>query len=138
MSESLYDSYLTQKVELAEQLLQTTRDILDLLYGTDFMPLESLMNRRGQLLEEVDNVDRIYREDCELNSPSCPVHNRPQIARLKEIFLGVQELDEKIKVLIPVRQQHLTQEYNLVKNVRKVQNAYENQSGQGVFVDKER
>lgn len=138
MGESLYDSYLTQKVALAEQLLLTTREIMDLLYGADFMPLEDLLNQRVQLIEALDDIDRVYGDSCKLKSPTLPAHNRAQIDRLKEIFTTVQELDEKIKLLIPLRQQHLTQEYNSVKNVRKVQNAYESQAGQGVFVDKER
>ena len=138
MGESLYDSYLSQKGAQVEKLLLKTQAIVELMSGKDYLDLDILMNERSEIIEEIDNLDRVYKDQCKLASANLTSEHKLLLVRMKENFLRVQELDVQIRSLLPEQLIRMQQEYGMVKNIRKVQNAYENNSSQSVFVDRER
>ncbi len=132
------EAYLEQKRNLSNKLFFLTEEILLKINADDLRELDGMMKKREQLIAEVDHLDIVYQNKCNLTE----IKSSKLLGEIKEIgdlLQAVQKMDKEIVQKMNLLREMKLKNYNQAKQFRKVQSSYNNfSSNQGNLLDKQR
>ncbi len=137
MGVNLKEVYLEQKLDLVERLFQITQKIWDMVSAGQLDELTEFMDNRERTIFEIDNLDRVYKDKCNLHK-GLSANLDAKVQKMKKYLLDTQKLDSDLMQKIQNLMVERTKEFKKVKQVRKVQNAYNSGVNSGNFIDRQR
>lgn len=134
---TLSEAFLEQKVALGEKLYQLTSKILQQARKKQFIGLEMLMEEREEIIKEIQYLDQVYQDKCDLKEISTATE-KAYIIKLREFFSKVQMMDIELTKIIQGEMEAGVNELQQIKNAQKINQAYNSYPAQGSLLDKQR
>lgn len=134
---TLAEVYLEQKIALVEKFYQITERLFDLVKNQQFSDLAALFGEREEIITEINYIDQIYQNKCDLNDTSIPLIQE-NVIKLRDLLQTVQKIDVELVKMLKILLEDGQKELSQIKIAQKVHAAYNSYTQQGLMLDKHR